>query len=235
MDKKQPDVNARRFKDKGIFGERLYALRKIKKLSQRQLSNATHVSHVTISQWESSDSHPNGAHLMALCLALDCTPNYLMYGIGADSSSSPEQPESLCIRHPVLSGLQAARWTDLLPVATPEDIEVWIESDAPLYGDGFWMRITNDAMESPVGLSIPEGAYVLFDTARKVLTGDLVIVGMRGHSEPLFRKLVTDAGTQYLKALNPIWPMSILNEHVDSICVAVEAKILIVHDMTPVK
>lgn len=111
-------------------------------------------------------------------------------------------------------------------------IEAWIESDAPPYGDGFWLRITNDAMESPIGLSIPEGFYVLFDTVREAIAGDLVMVAFRERPEPLFRKLVADAGAQYLKALNPAWPISRLDGDVDSICVAIETKIRLVHDMT---
>ncbi|MEG3132864.1 S24 family peptidase [Rouxiella sp. T17] len=232
MDKKQPDINARRFKDKGIFGERLYVLRKARKLSQRQLGDAVRVSHVTISLWESSGSHPSGANLMALCQALSCNANHLMYGSESETPDTPLQPVSLCVRHPVLSSLQAARWRELLPDAAPEIIEAWMESDAPLYGAGFWVRITNDAMDSPVGLSIPEGAYVLFDTVREAMAGDLVIVGIRDHSEPIFRKLVADAGKQYLKALNPVWPLSMLDEQVDWMCVAVETKIRLVHDMT---
>ena len=232
MDKQQPDIDARRFKDEGNLGERLHFLRKARKLSQRQLGDIVRVSHVTISQWESSDSHPSGANLMALCRALDCTANHLMYGSEFETPNTPLQPASLCVRHPVLSSLQAARWHELLPDAPPEVIEAWIESDAPLYGAGFWVRITNDAMESPVGLSIPEGAYVLFDTVREVMAGDLVMVGIRDHSEPIFRKLVADAGKQYLKALNPVWPISMLDEQVDWMCVAVETKIRLVHDMT---
>lgn len=232
MEKRQPAITARRFKDEGNLGERLYALRKTRKLSQRQLGDMVRVSHVTISQWESSDSHPSGANLMALCHALDCTPKYLMYGIDPDASVSPRQPASLCIRYPVLSSLQAAKWRELFPDVTSAVTEAWIESDAPLYGDGFWLRITNDAMESPIGLSIPEGSYVLFDTVREAVAGDLVMVVFRGRTEPIFRKLVADAGTKYLKALNPAWPISLLDGRVDSICVAIETKIRLVHDMT---
>ena len=231
MDKQQPHIRVRQFRDKSSLGERLHVLRKARKLSQRQLGNVVRVSHVTISQWESSDSHPSGTNLMALCQALDCTAKHLMYGSESESPDTPAQPASLCVRHPVLSSLQAARWRELLPDAPPESIEAWIESDAPLYGAGFWVCITNDAMESPVGLSIPEGAYVLFDTVRDAMAGDLVMVGIRDHSEPIFRKLVADAGKQYLKALNPVWPISMLDEQVDWMCVAVETKIRLVHDM----
>lgn len=232
MDKRQPVIGARRSKRKEVLGERLYALRKARKLSQRQLGDMVRVSHVSISQWESSDSHPSGANLMVLCHALDCTPKYLMYGIDSNSPFSPLQPASLCNRYPVLSSVQAAKWRELCPDVTSAVTDAWFESDAPLHGDGFWLQITNDAMESPIGLSIPEGAYVLFDTAREAVTGDLVMVVFRGRREPIFRKLVADAGTKYLKALNPAWPISLLDGRVDSICVAIETKIRLVHDMT---
>jgi len=56
MDKHNPASNFNRLKAGSLLGERIYMLRKTRKLSQRQLGNMVGVSHVTVSQWENSDS-----------------------------------------------------------------------------------------------------------------------------------------------------------------------------------
>jgi SOS-response transcriptional repressor LexA len=56
-----------------------------------------------------------------------------------------------------------------------KDIDMWLESDAHVQGDAFWLKIEGDSMTSPTGLSIPEGTYVLFDTGREPINGSLVI------------------------------------------------------------
>jgi transcriptional regulator with XRE-family HTH domain len=79
MDSKKRNVLSKRFKIDGTLGERLLALRKMRKLTQRDLAKIIRVSHVTISQWESGDSEPSGSNLIALSFALECSPTGLMY------------------------------------------------------------------------------------------------------------------------------------------------------------
>lgn len=202
-----------------LLGDRIYMLRKAKKLTQRQLAKSVCVSHVTISQWESADTLPKGIHLIALCSALDCTPTYLIHG--ADKPMKTSKP---CSIYPVLSNLQLGIWHDPRFVATTSNISTWIGSDEPLNGSGFWYKVENDAMQTSMGVSIPEGAYVLFDTALEAKTNDIVIVKKNGRDQPILRKLVVDGGKIFLSASNPTWPTIILDEHVQSMYVAVEFK-----------
>ncbi len=228
MDKKQRDIMAGRFIIDGSIGDRIQALRKELQLTQRDLAKLLRVSHVTISQWENSESEPKGGNLISLSFALNCSPTHLMYGIDFDKVDSEIQPNTLCIRYPVLTHAQAANLEKPLDVNALTNIDLWFESDAPLLGDGFWTRVNNDSMTAPLGLSIPEGTYALFDTCRKAVSGDLVIAKLNGASEATFKKYVEDAGEKYLKGLNPAWPMFVIKDDYEIIGVAVETKLRLI-------
>ncbi len=211
----------RKIKEKETIGERIFALRKGLKLSQKDIAIAIDVSHVSVSQWESSDSHPNGSNLMALGVALHCTPDYLMYGIECDKTALPSHSR----RYPVLSSIQAGKWRESLSKDALKRIDTWMESDAQLSGDGFWLHITNNAMASLSGLSVPENSYVLFDTKRKAVIGDLVLIKLKGKDNPIFRQLILDGDLKYLKPLNPSWPISAYDNNHELLCVGIETRI----------
>ncbi|MEG3133054.1 hypothetical protein SC206_05675 [Rouxiella sp. T17] len=57
------------------------------------------------------------------------------------------------------------------------------------------------------------------------VSGDLILIKLKNASEPVFRQLIIDDDVRYSKALNPSWPVCVLNAEVESICVAMEAKL----------
>jgi len=77
---------------------------------------------------------------------------------------------------------------------TIKDIDVWLESDAHIQGNAFWLKVEGDSMTAPVGLSIPEGTFVLFDTGREAINGSLVIAKLSDSNEATFKKLIIDGG-----------------------------------------
>ncbi|MFK3840950.1 helix-turn-helix domain-containing protein [Serratia sp. NPDC087055] len=73
-------------------GERIKSRRTELKYTQRELGKLAHVSHVTISKWESDDNEPAGRHLFQLSKALRCSPTWVLYG---DETLEPPAPEEL--------------------------------------------------------------------------------------------------------------------------------------------
>ena len=114
-------------------------------------------------------------------------------------------------KYPVLSSVQAGAWSEAVEAYSLKDVELWLESDAHIQGDGFWLYVEGDSMTAPLGLSIPEGTYVLFDTGREAVNGSLVIAKLEDSNEATFKKLVIDGGQRYLKGLNPQWPLVSVN------------------------
>jgi len=78
-------------------------------------------------------------------------------------------------------------------------------------------------MTSPVGMSIPEGMYVLVDTGKEPINGSLVVAKLTDANEATFKKLVIDAGKTYLKPLNPQYPLIPINGNCRIIGVVVQA------------
>lgn len=126
--------------------------------------------------------------------------------------------------YPVLSSVQAGCWSEAVEAYTLEDISVWLESDAHIQGEAFWLKVEGDSMTSPTGQSVPEGMYVLFDTGREAINGSLVIAKLVDSNDATFKKLIIDGGQKYLKGLNPAWPAIPINGNCRIIGVAVEAR-----------
>ncbi|STD04966.1 Uncharacterized HTH-type transcriptional regulator CBU_1416 [Cronobacter sakazakii] len=131
-------------------------------------------------------------------------------------------------RYPVLSSVQAGAWSEACEPYTLKDIDLWLDSDAHIQGDAFWLRVEGDSMTAPVGLSIPEGTFVLFDTGREPINGSLVIAKLSDSNEATFKKLIIDGGQRYLKGLNPAWPLVPVNGNCRVIGVAIETKLRLI-------
>lgn len=130
--------------------------------------------------------------------------------------------------YPVISSVQAGAWCEAVEAYSLRDVDFWLESDAHIQGEAFWLKIEGDSMTAPAGLSIPEGTYVLFDTGREPINGSLVIAKLYDSNEATFKKLVIDGGNSYLKGLNPQWPVVQINGNCRIIGVAIETKMRLV-------
>lgn len=131
-------------------------------------------------------------------------------------------------KYPVLSSVQAGAWCEAVEAYSIKDIDQWLESDAHIQGEGFWLKVDGDSMTAPIGISIPEGTYVLFDTGREALNGSLVIAKLEDSNEATFKKLIIDGGQKYLKGLNPAWPLMPVNGNCRIIGVAIQTTMMLV-------
>ncbi|WP_449575974.1 LexA family protein [Lelliottia nimipressuralis] len=131
-------------------------------------------------------------------------------------------------KYPVISKVQAGAWCEAVEPYALKDIDLWLESDAHIQGDAFWLQVDGDSMTAPAGLSIPEGTFVLFDTGREAINGSLVIAKLSDSNEATFKKLVIDGAQKYLKGLNPQWPLVAINGNCRIIGVAIETKLRLV-------
>lgn len=131
-------------------------------------------------------------------------------------------------KYPVLSKVQAGAWCEACEPYTLKDIDLWLETDSHIQGEAFWLEVDGDSMTAPMGLSIPEGTYVLFDTGREPVNGSLVVAKLTDSNEATFKKLIIDGSQKYLKGLNPQWPMIPINGNCRIIGVAIETKMRLV-------
>ncbi|MCC3720583.1 LexA family protein [Rouxiella badensis] len=190
------------------------------------LSRATGLSSKGVSKWLNAESLPRPAVMAELAKFLKVDPVWLQLGIitGEGSNVSNPRPYTRGTQYPVISKVQAGAWNEAIEAYSLKDIDQWLESDAHIQGEGFWLLVDGDSMTAPMGLSIPEGTFVLFDTGKEATNGKLVIAKLTDANEATFKKLVIDGNQKYLKGLNPAWPMVPINGNCRIIGVAVETK-----------
>lgn len=129
---------------------------------------------------------------------------------------------------PVLSAVQAGQWTEACEPYTLDEIDEWYETTVRTSERCFWLRVQGDSMTSLTGVSIPEGMLVLVDTEREHENGSLVVAKLTDVNEATFKKFVRDSGQEFLKPLNPNYPMMTINGNCRIIGVAVDAKLKLI-------
>lgn len=193
-------------------------------LTQTELAEKVKASQQAIEQLENGKTR-RPRYLPELAKALGVSVDWILNGDENFSQISPYVPGK---KYPVLSKIQAGAWLEAVEAYTLKDIDNWLESDAHIQGEAFWLQVDGDSMTAPAGLSIPEGTFVLFDTGREAINGSLVIAKLSDSNEATFKKLVIDGGQKYLKGLNPQWPLVSINGNCRIIGVAIETKLRLV-------
>ncbi|MBK0000319.1 LexA family transcriptional regulator [Erwinia sp. S38] len=198
-------------------------------LTQTELAERAGTTQQAIVQLESGKTK-RPRYLPELAKALGCEIEWLLDGkdVVTGDNFSGFRPYSPGRKYPVLSKVQAGAWGEAIEAYTVKDIDLWLESDAHVQGESFWLEVDGDSMTAPMGLSIPEGTFVLFDTGREAVNGSLVVAKLIDDNEATFKKLVIDGSQKYLKGLNPQWPMVPINGNCRIIGVAIETKLRLV-------
>lgn len=116
-------------------------------------------------------------------------------------------------RLPVINSVQAGRWTNIRQEVIDETTE-WVETTAKVSPISFGLRVEGDSMTNPNNkFSIPEGAIVVVDPEQEAQNGTVVVFRRKGEDEATLKQLKKDGGKQYLKPLNPQYPMLELDDN----------------------
>ncbi|MFG0552167.1 helix-turn-helix domain-containing protein [Pseudomonas sp. yb_9] len=102
----------------------------------------------------------------------------------------------------------------------PSGTEWVVPADTPV-GQVFALKVRDESMQSPSGVSFPAGFTLFVDPARKPGVGDYVVAHLGEPTAPVFKKLVRDGSAFYLQSLNPQFPMQQVGDTFESIGVVV--------------
>ncbi|MBS6031528.1 MAG: LexA family transcriptional regulator [Pantoea sp.] len=202
-------------------------------INQEKLAEHLGITKGAVSHWLNARREP-GIEEIAKILRFLGMKEFLVNHDGTISPSgsvnnvSGFEPYKAGNKYPVLSKVQAGAWIEACEPYSLKDIDLWLESDAHTQGDAFWLEVDGDSMTAPMGLSIPAGTYVLFDTGREAVNGSLVVAKLTDDNEATFKKLIIDGSQKYLKGLNPQWPMVPVNGNCKVLGVAIETKMRLV-------
>lgn len=128
------------------------------------------------------------------------------------------------ISYPVISLVSAGEWMEAIESYPVGMAAEYITTDYQGSGMCFWAKVTGDSMTSNYGQSFPDGCYVLVDTGLSAAPGLLVVAKRVQDDEATFKKLVADAGRQYLRPLNPSFEMLPIDEETRIIGVVKEMR-----------
>ncbi|MFA9488972.1 MULTISPECIES: LexA family protein [unclassified Mannheimia] len=208
------------------LGDRIKSRRKELKLTQKDLATALKgVSHVAVSQWESSTTKPNSENILDLSTVLQCDISWLLRGNG----ESNVLPASLGMtKVPLISYIQAGQWTGIDDFReTCGDYE-YILTDLDVSENAFALEIKGDSMEP----DFIEGDRVIIDPDVQPHAGEFV-AAINGDYEATFKKYrpledLDEYGRQHFEliALNPDYhKLSTLKQEIRIIGTMVEHRI----------
>lgn len=219
--------------------DRLKLARKHAGFSQVKAAEAARIDQATISNLERGKHH-SSTHLLRIADALGVSYRWLTEGKGEmlessalnepagsyDSNVSIVSQPSRYARYPVVSEVPAGIFSECIVPYTPGAEDRYEATDYIAKGTAFWLEVKGDSMTAPPGVkpSIPEGSMVLIDTGIEAVPGNLVVAQIDENNEATFKKLIADGGQQYLKPLNPAYPLMQCHGKCRVLGVAVEAK-----------
>ncbi|MDC5255324.1 XRE family transcriptional regulator [Acinetobacter baumannii] len=180
------------------LGENLKAIRKAKKMTQRELALKSGVKQSVISDLETGNAKSTGS-ILELATALGITAEELKKGVVGKFDNNVEPITKKLI--PVLSWVQAGTMTTVEAI-DPSKINEWLPPLSADDPDGcFYLRVVG-VSNSP---RYEEGDYILVNPNYQVcdlIADDLIVV--RNNSDATFKKLVIESDQRkYLQALNP--------------------------------
>ncbi len=174
---------------------RITAARERSKLTKTALADKLGVTRAAISQWEAGKTGDMKArYFFPLADVLKEDPAHLFTGEPTSNSQWARQE----VRFVPL--LEATEIEDATTVKERNYIPTTIDVT-----DGFAIRLTSDSM-SGIDSSFNSNSTVIFDKCREWNSGDFVLAKATKNEEPMFRQIVVDGASTYLKPINNQYP-----------------------------
>jgi SOS-response transcriptional repressor LexA len=108
--------------------------------------------------------------------------------------------------HPVISWIEAREWAEIAEDYTPQDEGDLLPCPIKCSEESFVLRIRGISMEP----KFHDGDLIFVDPDVEPVHGKYVVVRLEDSNEATFKQLIVEDGMRYLKALNPDWPVPLL-------------------------
>ena len=194
--------------------------RQLKKLGVEKTPQA-------ISKWLNAEAIAEADSMAALCSWLNVRREWLEYGVLPKSQNSKNNFTKSLTRNsnntneidqhfdkvPLISWVKAGAWCEAFTNIDLNDQDVWISCPVNISKSGYALKVIGDSMTNPgPDRSYPSGCIIFVDPEIEASTGDRVIARVPRTNEVTFKILVSDAGRQYLRPINPQYPIIDITE-----------------------
>ncbi|WP_338474978.1 S24 family peptidase [Pseudomonas khavaziana] len=178
-----------------------------------------------VSKWLNGDAIAEADSMSALSSWLKVRREWLEYGVLPKSQSGDTNVRPLNSsvesnvrditrrfgKVPLISWVQAGAWCE--SNVEHDDGDVWLSCPVAISKSGYALRVLGDSMTNPgPGRSYPTGCIIFVDPESEAKAGDRVIARVPRTNEATFKVLVEDAGRQFLKPINPQYPIIDITE-----------------------
>lgn len=178
-----------------------------------------------VSKWLNGEAMAEADSMAALCSWLKVRREWLEYGVLPKDQAGESNVRNLPDRNegnvreitrrfgkvPLISWVQAGSWCEANIEAHYG--ETWLSCPVAISSSGYALTVLGDSMTNPgPGRSYPTGCIIFVDPEAEAKTGDRVIARVPRTNEATFKVLVEDAGRQFLKPINPQYPIIEITE-----------------------
>jgi len=186
------------------LGKTIAARRKALGRTQAWLAERLDITPSNVSKYENGVQAPDFDRLVLLsgCLEIPMSELFRHAELGG-VEDGPDIRGSV----PLISEVQAGNWKEVIDNLQPGE-GVRIPTTYKAQKHTYALRVRGDSMEP----KFPEGAIIIVEPEEAPNPGSYVIVRVNGDNSATFKQLVQDGDRQYLKPLNPRYPIMELKE-----------------------
>ncbi len=181
------------------LGDRVKQKRKELGLTQAQLGELISMSQSTLQGIEANKVIAP-RNIINLAKGLNCTPEYLQYGISVTGKSNVTYTHTFKNNLPLVSWVQAGNWSEIknLPHA---EIEYYL-CPVNCSKRAFVLKVQGASMEPRFN----QREHIFVDPEAQPENGSYVVARLDDENQATFKQLIIEGDKKYLKAINPDWP-----------------------------
>ena len=185
------------------IGKRVKERRKELDLTQVKLSEMIGIAQQSLQRIEDGTTKTT-KKINELAKALQCTPEFLQFGVTENINSNVSLGPTLKAAVPLISWVQAGAWSEISEIK---------EYDADRYlcpvkcsDQTFALKVHGVSMEP----KFYEGDLIFVDPEAECIHGSYVVARLDDNNEATFKQLIIESGHKFLKAANPNWPEQLI-------------------------
>ena len=185
------------------IGKRIKKRRKELNLTQAQLAEKAGIIQQSLQKIENGTTK-NPRNIQALANALECAPEFLLFGIGENENSNVAPGPTLKAAVPLISWVQAGAWSEINEIRE-------FEADRYLCpvkcsDQTFALKVQGVSMEP----KFYDGDLIFVDPEADCIHGSYVVARLDDDNQATFKQLIIESGHKFLKAANPNWPEQLI-------------------------